>query len=325
MVRFAVIGTNFITDNFMDAGSQCEGFKVQAVYSRSMEKAKQYAAKYGIEDCYDSLDSLAAAENIDAAYVASPNALHAGQSIKMLKAGKHVLCEKTIASNSGELEQMLKTAEKNQVMVIEAMRSVFDPGFAAIQENLPKLGKIRRATFQYCQYSSRYDNFKKGIIENAFKPELSNGSLMDIGVYCVHPMVKLFGLPNEISAHCLKLSNGVDASGTIVAMYDEMQAELMYSKITNSALPSQIQGEDASMIITEIPDTTKIEIVYRNGDREEIKIDKKANNMYYEIEEFIRLAQAKESAQIHNQYSILELKVMDEARKQMGIVFPADQ
>lgn len=99
----------------------------------------------------------------------------------------------------------------------------------------------------------------------------------------------------------------------------------MYSKITNSALPSQIQGEEASMIITEIPDTTKIEIVYRNGDREEIKIDKKANNMYYEIEEFIRLAEAKESAQIHNQYSVLELKVMDEARKQMGIVFPADQ
>ena len=169
------------------------------------------------------------------------------------------------------------------------------------------------------------DVYKRQIIENAFKPELSNGALMDIGVYCVHPMVKLFGLPNEISAHCLKLSNGVDASGTIVAMYDEMQAELMYSKITNSALPSQIQGEEASMIIKEIPDTTTIEIVYRSGEREEIKIDKKTNNMYYEIEEFIRLAEAKESAEIHNQYSILELKVMDEARKQMGIVFPADQ
>lgn len=325
MVRFALIGTNFITDNLMDAGSQCEGFKVQAVYSRSMEKAKEYAGKYGIEDCYDSLEALAAAKNIDAVYVASPNALHARQSIQMMKAGKHVLCEKTIASNSGELEQMLKVSEENQVMVLEAMRSVFDPGFAAIRENLSKLGKIRRASFQYCQYSSRYDNFKKGIIENAFKPELSNGALMDIGVYCVHPMVKLFGLPNEISAHCLKLSNGVDASGTIVAMYDEMQAELMYSKITNSALPSQIQGEEASMIIKEIPDTTEIEIVYRSGEREKIEIEKKTNNMYYEIEEFIRLAEAKESAKVHNQSSVLELQVMDEARKQMGIVFPADQ
>ena len=75
MVRFALIGTNFITDNFMDAGSQCEGFHVQAVYSRTMKRAKEFAEKYGIEDCYDSLDDLAAADNIDAVYVASPNAL----------------------------------------------------------------------------------------------------------------------------------------------------------------------------------------------------------------------------------------------------------
>ena len=82
----------------MNAGSQCEGFKVQAVYSRSMEKAKEYAEKYGIEDCYDSLDALAAAKDIDAVYVASPNALHAGQSIKMLKAGTaHTrLCRKVV-------------------------------------------------------------------------------------------------------------------------------------------------------------------------------------------------------------------------------------
>lgn len=326
MVRFAVIGTNFITDNFMDAGSQCKGFHVQAVYSRAMERAKEYAAKYDIEDCYDSLDDLAAADNIDAVYVASPNALHAKQSIKMLNAGKHVLCEKTIASNKMELEQMLEAAEQNHVIVLEAMRPVFDPGFQAIQENLPKLGKVRRATFQYCQYSRRYDNYKNGIIENAFKPELSNGAIMDIGVYCVHPMVKLFGMPDHILASGYKLSTGAEAMGTIIARYgDEMQAELIYSKITDSILPSQIQGEEGSMIIEEIPDTVKIKIRTRKDKEwEEINIDKKSNNMYYEIEEFIRLIENEESAKEHNQYSLWELEVMDEARKQMGIVFPAD-
>lgn len=236
MVRFAVIGTNFITDSFLEAGAECEGFKAQAVYSRTMERAKEYAEKYGIEDCYDSLEDLAEAPDIDAVYVASPNALHASQSIQMMEAGKHVLCEKTIASNSKELKEMLETAERNHVVLLEAMRPVFDPGFAAIQENLPRLGKIRRATFQYCQYSRRYDHFKEGIIENAFKPELSNGALMDIGVYCVHPLVKLFGKPKEVYAHGLKLSTGVDGSAVIVAMYEEMQAELLYAKITQSAL-----------------------------------------------------------------------------------------
>lgn len=325
MVNFAVIGTNFVTDSLIEAGRACKDFHLQAVYSRKIERAQEYAAQYGVTDCYDSLEELAEADNIDAVYVASPNAFHARQSILMMEHGKHVLCEKTIASNKKELQQMIQAARENHVVLLEAMRPVFDPGFLAIRENLPKIGKVRRATFQYCQYSRRYDNYKAGIVENAFKKELSNGALMDIGVYCVHPLVKLFGKPKEISAHCLKLDNGIDASGTIIAMYEDMQAELLYAKITDAILPSQIQGEEGSMIIEEIPDTKKIKIRYRDKSWEEITIEKKNNNMYYEVEEFIRLIQNQEDGSEHNQYSLWELEVMDEARKQMDVVFPADK
>lgn len=325
MVNFAVIGTNFVTDSLIEAGRECRDFHLQAVYSRKIERAQEYAAQYGVTECYDSLEKLAEADNIDAVYVASPNAFHARQSILMMEHGKHVLCEKTIASNKKELQQMIQTARENHVVLLEAMRPVFDPGFLAIRENLPKIGKVRRATFQYCQYSRRYDNYKAGIVENAFKKELSNGALMDIGVYCVHPLVKLFGKPKEISAHCLKLDNGIDASGTIIAMYEDMQAELLYAKITDAILPSQIQGEEGSMIIEEIPDTKKIKIRYRDKSWEEITIEKKNNNMYYEVEEFIRLIQNKEDGSEHNQYSLWELEVMDEARRQMDVVFPADK
>ena len=266
---------------------------------------------------------------MEAVYVASPNALHAEQSIKMLNAGKHVLCEKSIASNERELRAMLEAAKRNHVIIMEAMRSVFDPGFAAIQENLPKLGKIRRATIQYCQYSGRYDKFKNGIIENAFNPELSNGSLMDIGVYCVHPMVKLFGKPDEILAAGIRLHNGVDGMGTIVAKYEEqgMLAELIYAKITDSVLPTQIQGEEGCMLIEEIHNACKLTIWYRDKRQEEILIEKidPDNNRNYQIEEFIRAAESGKGAGEHNQYSLWEMQVMDEARRQMGIVFPADE
>ncbi|MBS7007812.1 Gfo/Idh/MocA family protein [Anaerostipes sp.] len=325
MVRFAVIGTNFVTDGLLEAGNWCKDFKLQAVYSRTLEKARDYGEKYGAEEYYDSLDELAKSDTVDAVYVASPNSLHAKQSIMMMKAGKHVLCEKTIASNSEELQEMLQASRENHVVLLEAMRSVFDPGFSAIKENLHKIRKVRRATFQYCQYSRRYDRYKEGIVENAFNPAFSNGALMDIGVYCVHPLVKLFGRPKEISASCLKLSNGVEAEGTIVCKYDDMLAELIYSKITNSALPSQIQGENGTMVITEIPDTTDISIVYKDGTKETVPIEKKPNNMYYEIEEFIRLIQGGLPAELHNEASVMELQVMDEARKQNGIIFPADE
>lgn len=325
MIRFGIIGTNFVTDSFVEALSQCDNGTIQAVYSRTIEKANEYADKCGAPDRYDSLEALANADNIDAVYVASPNALHCPQAVFLIEHGKHVLVEKAVASNSRELEEMLAASKKHGVVLLEAMRPVFDPGFQTIVDNLPKLGKIRRATFQYCQYSRRYDNFKKGIIENAFKPELSNGGMMDIGVYCIHPMVKLFGMPKEVHAHGILLSTGVDAQGTVLSIYEDMQVECLYSKITQSALPSQIQGEKASMIITEIPDTKEIEIVTTKGERELISIDKKENNMYYETKEFIRLIEEKDSAAKHNQYSLWAAQVMEEGRKQLGVVFPADK
>lgn len=324
MVRFAVIGTNKITDGFLNAAMLCEDFKLAAVYSRSKEKALEFGSKYGVTLVYDDLDELAASNEIDAVYVASPNSLHASQTIKMLNGKKHVLCEKTIASNIKELEAMLKAADDNGVILLEAMRPVFDPGFKAIQDNLHKIGKVRRLTFQYCQYSSRYDNFKNGVIENAFNPKFSNGALMDIGVYCIHPMVKLFGMPKKIVASAVKLENGIDGAGTILVEYDGMQGELLYSKITNSKLPSQIQGEKGCMIIKEIPDTRELSIIYNNGETEEIEISKHPNNMYYEVEEIVRLINSKENAHKHNQYSVMEVKIMDEVRSQLDIKFPAD-
>lgn len=174
MIRFGVIGTNFITDRFLKAGECCGEFKLVAVYSRTMERAKEYAQVHGAKYAFDTLETLAECEEVDAVYVASPNACHAKQSILMMEHGKHVLCEKAVASNSRELEEVLAAAKKAQVVFLEAVRQIYMPGFQAIQENLHKLGTIRRASFSYCKYSSRYDNYKNGIIENAFNPNLSN-------------------------------------------------------------------------------------------------------------------------------------------------------
>lgn len=272
MINFAVIGTNRITDRFLEAGNRMPGFCLKAVYSRSKDRAEEYARKHGAKLPFDSLDALAACGEVDAVYVASPNSLHASQSIRMMEAGKHVLCEKTIASNSKEFARMRESAQKHRVVLLEAMRSVFSPGFAAIRDNIEKLGTIRRASFQYCQYSRRYDNFKNGIIENAFRPELSNGALTDIGVYCVHPMAALFGMPERIRSSCVKLSNGVDGAGTVLLEYPGMIGELIYSKITDSEVLSQIQGEEGTMVIDRIADPQFAVITYRDGTKERLDI-----------------------------------------------------
>ena len=79
-INFAVIGTNVITDRFLEAARQAEGFCLRGVYSRNMEKAQAYAKRQGAELTFDSLEALAACPEIDAVYIASPNSLHASQS-----------------------------------------------------------------------------------------------------------------------------------------------------------------------------------------------------------------------------------------------------
>ncbi len=324
MFKFGIIGTGKISHTFMKAASKIPDFCLEAVYSRSEERGSSFAASYDIKKVYTSLETMGNDSSIDAVYVASPNNSHCMQAISMLNHGKHVLCEKPVASSLQELECMMEAADTSGKILLEAMRPVYDPGFAKIKELIPRLGQVRRARFQYCQYSSRYDAFKEGIIENAFNPALSNAALMDIGVYCIQPMVLLFGKPNKISASSLFLDNHMEGAGTILMDYGYMLGEAGYSKITDSSQPSEIQGEEASMLIWQIQDTKKIELQYKNGEKEPFNITKEDNNMYYEILRFMELMETdygREKAMEYLNGSVMEMEIVDQAAKMTGIRF----
>ena len=314
MIKFGIIGTNKITDRFIQAGNGVEGFSLSAVYSRSIDRAKYFAYKYNVKSYFDDIEKMANSNLVDAVYIASPNSCHASQAIQIMEAGKHVLCEKPIAANKQELMLMIETAKRNNVVLLEAMRNIFTPTYKKIKDAIKQLGEIRRISFQYSQYSSRYDNFKNGIIENAFKPELSNGALMDLGVYCIHPMVDIMGEPKDVKCILTRLSNSIDGSGDILFDYGSCIGRATFSKITDNINTSFIEGEEATMYIDHIADPTKIDIIYRNGNNESYKFNITNNNMAYEIEEFIRLIINND---VNNKYlstSILEMSVIDKVK-----------
>lgn len=326
MIRYATIGTNFIVDWFLTAAGKCPGLHYSVAYSRREETAREFAAKYGADRWETSLERLAEAEDVDAVYVASPNSLHFEQAARMLSHGKHVLCEKTVTSNLDELKRLLEIADAHGVILLEAMRSAFIPAMALIQDNLGELGTVRRVSLQYGKYSSRYDKFREGVVENAFNPAFSNGALMDIGVYCVHALLKLFGKPERVMADALFLENGVDGAGTILAAYPGMQAELLYSKITTNRVASQIQGEEATMVIEgNLTNPSRIVIWYRSGETKELVPEGQEDTMLPEVREWLRLMESGEGAAWHNRYSLMEMELMDEVRRQLNIVYPADR
>ncbi len=320
MVRFATIGSNTITDKFLQAAQAVEGFSLVGVYSRTESRARAYAQEKKAKKWYSSMETLCADAQIDAVYVASPNAFHKQQCIQLMNAGKHVICEKPIAPCAQDYIEMLDCARRNRVVLCEAMRPAYSMGIPQVKKLLPEIGTVRRATLQFCQYSSRYDKFRAGIVENAFKPELCNGALMDIGVYCVHVMQKLFGVPEHIAAQALFLKGGIDGQGTILASYPQMQCEVIYSKITQAVTPSQIQGEEGCILLDAVSATSSITVIPRNGQRRVIQVPGAERDMEFEVKAFLN--QIREGADVYQQQGTLNtLRIMDRARNLTGIDF----
>ena len=133
---------------------------------------------------------------------------------------------------------------------------------------------------------------------------------MDIGSYCIHFLASLFGKPEKILADSIFLENGVDGAG---------------SEITDSKLPTQIQGEKGCMIIEECPIIKKITILYRNGEKEELQFEKRDNPMLYETKDFIELIKKHKVDHEFLRSSEIEMDITDEVRRQTGIIFPADK
>ncbi|MDR1373375.1 MAG: Gfo/Idh/MocA family oxidoreductase, partial [Treponema sp.] len=132
-MRFGIIGTNFVSEWLLAAGKDCSGFEPAAIYSRTSGRAREFGEKYGATYSFSSLENLAAGP-IDAVYIASPTACHCKQALLMLGAGKHVLCEKPMASNTKELEAMLAAPRGRGLGVLVAVRPAFNPVLIRLQE-----------------------------------------------------------------------------------------------------------------------------------------------------------------------------------------------
>lgn len=334
-IRFGVVGTNFITDWVIAGARQDERFELTAVYSRTQETADAFAAKHQIPHTFTSLEDMAQSPLIDAVYIASPNFLHASQSILCMKHGKHVLCEKPFASNAREVKEMIAASHQYNVTLMEAMKPTLTPNFRAVRKNLHKLGTIRRYFSCYCQYSSRYDKFREGVVLNAFKPELSNGAMMDIGIYTLYPMVVLFGRPQKVEATGVVLSSGADGQGAVNFVYEGMNATILYSKIANSYLPTEIQGEEGNInldrinIIGQVTYTPRIPAGAGKtavSEPVDISVVTDKDEYYYEVAEFMDLIKkGKRESEINShENSLITLEIIDEVRRQLGIIYPAD-
>lgn len=327
MIKLGIIGRNFVVDWMLAAARQVKDLEPVAIYSRSMDDAKAFAAQYGLKYAFDSLEDLAACPEVDAVYVASPNFCHYDQTRLMLEHGKHVLCEKPGMVNGRQLRDILATASSNQVVYLEAMRLVHDDALDVIREALPQIGSLRRVSVEFTQYSSRYDRVRAGEPGiNAFDPALSNGSIMDMGCYCVHAIVCLFGRPERVHGACTKLENGFDSNGIILMQYPGFVAEAIYSKVSKQTAATTFMGEDGSVLLDDINHIKNIWLQPRKGEPKRLPYEEKLpNNMMFELEHFRDMCLGLDDPAPWNEASLITQEILDKAREDMEIVFPEER
>ena len=161
---------------------------------------------------------------------------------------------------------------------------------------------------------------------NTFRRELCNGSMLDMGVYCVCPMVALFGMPEEVKATGVLLDSGVDGQSTVICRYPGMDAVNLVTKIVDSYLPSEIAGEAGTMYLDHIQRLGVMEIRYRDGRRENIRVEQPEHGMVYELKDFIRTLSEGRTESRNNPHSLtLEvMELLDEIRRQVGVHYDCD-
>lgn len=336
MINFAVIGTSKITDAFIEAAKLDPRFNLVAVYSRHQETAQAFADKHHIPHCFTELSLLAQSNLVDAIYIASPNSYHAEQSITLLEAGKHVLCEKPVAINCQELSQMTAAAKTNKVAFMEAMLVTFLPNYQQLKKQITALGKLRKYSASFCQLSSRYPAYLRGENPNTFALRFGNGALMDIGIYPLYLAIDLFGLPAAIKSQCVKLPTGVDGYGDLLLNYissteennqADLQVYISYSKLSNGNNICELQGDNGYLTWQHSSLFNTVSLHLNGEPRQTITLPQTENRMTYELTHFIDLIESGQSESSINSWQLSQqvLSVIEQARKQQGIIYPADQ
>ncbi|MCF0114760.1 MAG: Gfo/Idh/MocA family oxidoreductase [Erysipelotrichaceae bacterium] len=327
-MKLGIAGAGKIVNMLFECIHDLPEFELEAIAStpKSLEKVTAFAKEHGIKKAYPDYNALLSDDAIEVMYIASPNHLHYEMSKQALLAGKHVICEKPFTSNAKELEELMNLANEKGLILTEAITTQYLPNILKMKELLPRLGNIKLVCANFSQYSSRYDAFKRGEILPAFDVTKSGGALMDINIYNAHFVAGLFGAPNEVHYHA-NIERGIDTSGILTLNYDHFKASLVGAKDCKAPLSVTVQGDLGCLISTSAPGVAKdFKLVLNDGSEEYYDLQGDTNRMAYEFKEFAKMIETKDFTKANEMLaiSLTVMKIATEARKDAGIVFPAD-
>ncbi|MDR2525117.1 MAG: Gfo/Idh/MocA family oxidoreductase [Oscillospiraceae bacterium] len=321
MIAYAVVGTSTITKEFV-AAAEGSGLRLAAICSRETARGAAFAKEIGLAalPVLEGVDALAAANEITAAYVASPNSCHYAQCMQLLCAGKHVLCEKPLTVSAAELAALQACAAERGLILMEAIMYLQTPARRAVLETLPRIGRVTSVRIDFSQRSSRLDRLLAGELPNIFNARLRAGAFNDLGVYCVYPLLDFFGDPEELlyARFACIYPGAADTDGSALFRYPDFDAQLSWSKVGQSRGVSQIIGENGTLTVQSISQFQGVFLYDRAGNPQRLdKACAKIDTMRHEARAFYAAISGQSTRVAPGEAAALALRVcrcMEETR-----------
>lgn len=324
-IKFGIVGTGTIAHRFANAIANAQGAELAAVASRSAENAEKFGDEFNIPHRFDSYEKMAKSDVIDAAYIAVPHSGHIGCSCLMMNNGKHVLCEKPMAVNLREAQEMFECARANGVMLMEAMWARLVPGTLKMLDIVKSglLGDILGIEGKFC-YTMDEDEMD----HHVFKPEHGGGSLLDVGVYGLNFASWYLGKEVEqINAQC-SVYNGVDSHTCVLMKYENGAiADISSAILLRKPNEGFVYGTKGYAYLPRFYAPQEIELVFNDGKREKLSVPYAGNGFEEQIAHFSHCVAngLTESPVVTAEQTLYITAQMDKIREMLGIVYPQDE
>lgn len=324
-IRWGILGTGKIARALATALQDVPDAVLAGVASRSRDKADAFAFEFGAAAAYGSYEELAAAADIDLVYVATPHPQHAANALLALNAGKGVLCEKPFTMNRREAGQVVALARTKQLFLMEAMWTRFMPALAEVKRliALGEIGSVHQVVADF-GFTATF-----GPEHRVYNPELGGGALLDLGIYPLSIAASLLGAVVDVKAQAEMGPTGVDVQ-TGFTLRHEGGGMSVCSCSFQARTPGELTVSGSRGHIrmnTMFHRAQSITVSLDDGSARTIDTPFLGNGYVHEVIEAQRCFRAGliESPGMTHAETLDLMSVMDEVRRQIGLVYAADR
>lgn len=286
IIRWGIMGPGKIARKFAGDLREVSQTELHGVASRDKGRAEAFGTEHNAVKAYGNYEALARDPNVDAVYIATPHALHHQYSLLCLSHGKAVLCEKPLAMNARQVEEMIAASKARKVLLMEAMWTAFLPHFQAAMQKVREgaLGEIKSIEADF-GFHSPYAPAAR-----LFNKQLGGGSLLDIGIYPLFLSLSMLGMPVSMEARASFFENGADSSCTMHLKYqNKAEARLHSTLLKETPTVAIIRGSTGTMTIHSRFHESSSFAIEKEGKMEKFTFTNKGTGFVHEIEHFCHL------------------------------------